>query len=304
MNPSTAGFTSFSSMLNSLKRYYQRWHSCVDFFSKLFVLRERRIPIVFLASSEGLHLERIWIFVAPLALFPHSPKLFPLPMDQQAQSLFDALGQNSAYRLFLILLLVLLIGIYFNLPHRVAARREHKETIERERDQLMRAATAARNQAALKLAEYKRENERKAALWRTKMSVENSHYDRDPVRFFSETGFSSVVFARALYRCEHTDELGVRCQSSQGLAVEHIYPWHLGGWTILSNAQLVCEQHHTMTPPSPLYVQRLAWARAQSGQQEANQFHWQPSPDERREHELWARINGPHVPPMPRNFRG
>lgn len=82
--------------------------------------------------------------------------------------------------------------------------------------------------------------------WYAKAYNTNRQRDRDPIRFYRDSGVAPEAKRRAGYRCEHRDPQGNRCPQTNELHVDHIYPWYHGGWTILSNAQMLCKYHNQL----------------------------------------------------------
>ena len=65
---------------------------------------------------------------------------------------------------------------------------------------------------------------------------------RDPVRRFPRRD-KAVLLARAGHRCEHHGLFG-RCMSTDRLEADHIHPHSRGGWTHVSNGQILCKGHN------------------------------------------------------------
>jgi 5-methylcytosine-specific restriction endonuclease McrA len=66
---------------------------------------------------------------------------------------------------------------------------------------------------------------------------------RDPVRRFSRPD-KAVLLARAGNRCEHHGWLSGRCRTVERLEADHVHPWSRGGWTHVSNGQILCRAHN------------------------------------------------------------
>lgn len=139
----------------------------------------------------------------------------------------------------------------------------------------------------------------------------NKVRDRDPIRFFYETELSDYIYSRAGNRCEHT-EGKVRCAITEGLQLDHIYPWYHGGWTILSNAQVLCREHNRekgakIPSSSELYaiaLRRIVAFSVKDTGDNAATVRWKPDELERAHREEWLKTNEAHVPPIPDNFQG
>lgn len=65
---------------------------------------------------------------------------------------------------------------------------------------------------------------------------------RDPVRRFSRSD-KALLLAWAANRCEHHSLFG-RCTSTERLEADHIHPHSRGGWTHVSNGQILCKRHN------------------------------------------------------------
>lgn len=65
---------------------------------------------------------------------------------------------------------------------------------------------------------------------------------RDPVRCFPRRD-KAVLLDRAGHRCEHHSLFG-RCGSTDRLEADHIHPHSRGGWTHISNGQILCKTHN------------------------------------------------------------
>lgn len=66
---------------------------------------------------------------------------------------------------------------------------------------------------------------------------------RDPVRRFSRTD-KALLLARAGHQCEFHGPFGGRCRSTNRLEADHIHPYSRGGWTHVSNGQILCKTHN------------------------------------------------------------
>lgn len=79
-----------------------------------------------------------------------------------------------------------------------------------------------------------------------------------PRRAFS-AGERREGLTRSGGRCEHKNPLWRRCPQAAEHA-DHIYPWSKGGWTAVSNLQMLCQRHNLAKgarTPSRLYLWRL-----------------------------------------------
>lgn len=65
---------------------------------------------------------------------------------------------------------------------------------------------------------------------------------RDPVRCFPRRD-KAALLAWAGHRCEHHGLFG-RCTSTDRLEADHIHPHSRGGWTHVSNGQILCKTHN------------------------------------------------------------
>ena len=84
---------------------------------------------------------------------------------------------------------------------------------------------------------------------------------KDPIRRFTRAD-KALLFARAGRRCEHHGLFG-RCTSTERLEADHIHPHSRGGWTHVSNGQILCKaqsQAHEH-PLGPVAAQDLRAAR-------------------------------------------
>lgn len=66
---------------------------------------------------------------------------------------------------------------------------------------------------------------------------------RDPVRRFTR-GDKAELLRRAGGRCEHHGWLTKRCQATERLEADHVHPHSRGGWTHVSNGQILCQRHN------------------------------------------------------------
>lgn len=146
--------------------------------------------------------------------------------------------------------------------------------------------------------------------WANYASDVNKVRDRDPIRFFREAGLSSYIYERAENRCEHFGV--VRCKETKNLQLDHIYPWYHGGWTILGNAQVLC-QHHNQEKgaeiPSASEIHAIALKRIDifpTVNRELGEHHvrWTPDEEERNHRAQWLETHTAHVPPMPLGYEG
>lgn len=65
---------------------------------------------------------------------------------------------------------------------------------------------------------------------------------RDPVRCFSRSD-KALLLAWSGHRCEHHGLFG-RCEATERLEADHIHPHSRGGWTRVSNGQILCRAHN------------------------------------------------------------
>ena len=87
---------------------------------------------------------------------------------------------------------------------------------------------------------------------------------RDPVRRFSRAD-KAVLLARAGNRCEHHGRLVGRCRMVDRLEADHVHPWSRGGWTHVTNGQILCRAHNRdkrAAIPWDRSLRRLAERRA------------------------------------------
>ncbi|MBC9937015.1 MULTISPECIES: HNH endonuclease signature motif containing protein [unclassified Leucobacter] len=88
---------------------------------------------------------------------------------------------------------------------------------------------------------------------------------RDPWRSF-KFGVRRELMARAGDRCEAAEFVAWGRCSSPATDADHVYPWSMGGPTVLSNGQALCRAHNTskssMTP-AWWYLRGLERRRAQ-----------------------------------------
>lgn len=66
---------------------------------------------------------------------------------------------------------------------------------------------------------------------------------RDPVRRFTRTE-KAMLLGRAGHQCEHHGWPVGRCTSTEQLEADHVHPWSRGGWTHVSNGQILCRAHN------------------------------------------------------------
>lgn len=134
---------------------------------------------------------------------------------------------------------------------------------------------------------------------------------RDPIRFFGEAGLSRAIRERAGNRCEH-QERGKRCNETDDLQLDHIYPWFHGGWTILSNAQVLCTRHNQdkgAAIPSKSELVIIQSRRSRTFPYGAGNTHesfavrWKPSDEEKAHRMEWLKTNEPFVH-VPGSFNG
>lgn len=145
--------------------------------------------------------------------------------------------------------------------------------------------------------------------WEQRARNMNKARDRDPIRFFHEAGLSKAIYSRALSRCEHKLKR-TRCTETKDLQLDHIYPWHHGGWTIISNAQVLCKAHNEekgARVPSNSELNSIAINRIVSfphNSPDERDVRWEPNTEERAMREIWLQSNEAHIPPMPLSYEG
>jgi hypothetical protein len=66
---------------------------------------------------------------------------------------------------------------------------------------------------------------------------------RDPVRRFDRADKAELL-RRAGGRCEHHGWPFGRCTATELLEADHVHPWSRGGWTHISNGQILCKRHN------------------------------------------------------------
>lgn len=66
---------------------------------------------------------------------------------------------------------------------------------------------------------------------------------RDPVRRFTRAD-KQLLLTYAGNRCEHHGPFGHRCRATDRLEADHVHPHSRGGWTHLSNGQILCKAHN------------------------------------------------------------
>lgn len=136
------------------------------------------------------------------------------------------------------------------------------------------------------------------------LKIVNGH--RDPIRFFGEAGLSRAVRERAGNRCEFENR-GNRCEETQDLQLDHIYPWFHGGWTILSNAQVLCTRHNqdkgaNIPSDHERFMIELRRSRTFEGGMLAPRgslaVYWKPNDQEKAYRMEWLKTNKPfvHIP--------
>jgi hypothetical protein len=66
---------------------------------------------------------------------------------------------------------------------------------------------------------------------------------RDPIRLFPRAD-KRILLERAGRRCEHHALIGGRCAATERLEADHVHPHSQGGWTHISNGQILCKRHN------------------------------------------------------------
>ncbi len=116
---------------------------------------------------------------------------------------------------------------------------------------------------------------------------EESHLERDPWRVYKFAPKKRIV-RRAENRCEWHSPKGERCDLTSELEVDHIYPWAAGGWTIESNAQLLCHGHHMVKGglvPDSESIARIEESRKLYFPEGVDtEVRWRPTDEERALH--------------------
>ncbi len=116
---------------------------------------------------------------------------------------------------------------------------------------------------------------------------EESRTQRDPWRVFKFSPKKRIL-KRAGNRCEHYSKTSGRCTATSELEVDHIYPWAAGGWTIESNAQVLCAGHHVVKGglvPSDEEIARIEERRKGYFPEGQNtEVRWRPTDEEREIH--------------------
>lgn len=65
------------------------------------------------------------------------------------------------------------------------------------------------------------------------------------------------TLARAHYRCEYQSPDGRRCQSQQGLEIDHIQPRAQGGLDVASNLRVLCRGHNAYAAAKILGIKKM-----------------------------------------------
>jgi hypothetical protein len=65
----------------------------------------------------------------------------------------------------------------------------------------------------------------------------------DPVRLFTRAD-KQILLERAGHRCEHHALIGGRCAARERLEADHVHPHSRGGWTHITNGQILCRSHN------------------------------------------------------------
>jgi hypothetical protein len=71
----------------------------------------------------------------------------------------------------------------------------------------------------------------------------HSGKNRDPVRRFASQDKAELL-RRAGGRCERHGWISGRCDVTAGLEADHVHPHSRGGWTNVSNGQVLCRRHN------------------------------------------------------------
>lgn len=74
-------------------------------------------------------------------------------------------------------------------------------------------------------------------------AVAHPSTSRDPIRRFDRADKAELL-RRAGSRCEHHGWIGGRCKATEFLEADHVHPWSRGGWTHVSNGQILCKRHN------------------------------------------------------------
>ena len=71
----------------------------------------------------------------------------------------------------------------------------------------------------------------------------HSGKNRDPIRGFGSRDKAELLRC-AGGRCERHIWIIGRCDATTGLEADHVHPHSRGGWTNISNGQVLCKQHN------------------------------------------------------------
>lgn len=108
--------------------------------------------------------------------------------------------------------------------------------------------------------------------------------DRDIWRIFKYAPKRRII-KRAGNRCEWFSKNGQRCEETKNLEVDHIYPWSSGGWTLESNAQVLCHAHHILKGGVAPTDEEIAFIEKKRKQYfpkgENTSLRWRPTDEER-----------------------
>ena len=118
-------------------------------------------------------------------------------------------------------------------------------------------------------------------------TIEKEKTERDYWRVF-KYGPKKRIIRRAGNRCEWFDPDGERCSTTSDLEIDHIYPWAAGGWTIESNAQVLCHAHHLYkggAVPSENDIKDIENRRKEYFSPNVDfTVRWRPTDEERENH--------------------
>lgn len=118
--------------------------------------------------------------------------------------------------------------------------------------------------------------------------AEQEESERDYWRVFKYAA-KKRIFRRAGHRCEWYDIHGGRCTATTDLEIDHIQPWSSGGWTLESNAQVLCHAHHLYkggSVPTTEQITNIEERRKKYfAEAENTEVRWRPTDEERNSHQ-------------------
>lgn len=111
--------------------------------------------------------------------------------------------------------------------------------------------------------------------------------ERDYWRIFKYSAKKRII-RRSGQRCEWFDPEGERCELTSDLEIDHIQPWSAGGWTIESNAQVLCHGHHLYkggSVPTEEEIKEIETRRREYFPRDVDAtIRWKPTDEERELH--------------------